>query len=252
VITHTIPWLVHFSCLPLQSLTSKIVTILILERAYLFYSSLCRPALKDALDRAYSEYGGSETHSAVTKQFPAPPKAYHISQYTEFILDHRLRWPLFACFYLPLPCSIDRFWIRYRIWFVVYTLACISINHLFLLTSCIVNKTLMGVDVSPYTSLTVWHVSITFFFLSNRVGELRWEFAVCGEVEAQKHKARRKALTVVRYVRSGTGTQKPVAAATEVRPVKARIRGQVSATQTWQPCFPHTASHEVLIVVSII
>jgi hypothetical protein len=85
--------LVHFYFLPLQALTSNIVTILILEHACLFYASLSRPTLKNAVERAYDRYtaSGTDVHDAVRKHFPAPPQEYSISEFTDFILDHRLQ-----------------------------------------------------------------------------------------------------------------------------------------------------------------
>jgi hypothetical protein len=74
----------------LDFLTSKLVTILILDRASFFYASPSRPPLEDALDQAYSQYNSSDTHNAVKEQFLLPPKQYSISQFTEFVLPHRL------------------------------------------------------------------------------------------------------------------------------------------------------------------
>ena len=72
-------------------LTFKIVTILILDRASLFYASPSRPTLKRALDHARSQYRSSDIHNALKEQFSLPPKEYSISQFTEFVLSHRLR-----------------------------------------------------------------------------------------------------------------------------------------------------------------
>ena len=72
-------------------LTSKIVTILILDRASLLYASPSRPTLDKALDQAYSQYKASDTHTTVKQQFLLPPKRYSISQFTEFVLSRRLR-----------------------------------------------------------------------------------------------------------------------------------------------------------------
>src|SRR6266850_3095452 len=88
IIHHTI--IGTFLYLPLQSLTSKIVSILILEHAALYYASSSRPDLDEALDRAYSQYRASNTHSAIMEQFSVPPETYSISQLTEFILENRL------------------------------------------------------------------------------------------------------------------------------------------------------------------
>ena len=76
----------------LYFLTSEIVTLLILERASLLYASpSSRLALDSALDQACSQYESSDTHDAVKEQFSLPPKQYSISQFTEFVLSHRLR-----------------------------------------------------------------------------------------------------------------------------------------------------------------
>ena len=74
----------------LSFLTFKIVTILILERAYLLFVS-SSPSLSDALDQAYRQYKSSDTHDAVKEQFSLRPKRYSILQFTEFVLSHRLR-----------------------------------------------------------------------------------------------------------------------------------------------------------------
>ena len=75
----------------LYFLTSKIVTILILDCASLFYVSLSPPTLKDALNQAYSQYKSSDTHTAVREQFLLPPEQYSILQFTDFVLRHRLQ-----------------------------------------------------------------------------------------------------------------------------------------------------------------
>ena len=74
----------------LYFITSKLVTILILDRASFFYASPSRPTLEDALDQACSQYNSSDTHNAVKEQFLLPPKQYSTSQFTEFVLTHRL------------------------------------------------------------------------------------------------------------------------------------------------------------------
>jgi hypothetical protein len=66
------------------------VSILVLEHASLYYASSSKPPLDQALDRAYSQYNVSITHSLVTEQFSASPQTYSILQFTEFILNHRL------------------------------------------------------------------------------------------------------------------------------------------------------------------
>ena len=68
----------------------KIAVILILDRASLSYVSPSRPTLDDALDQACSRYGSSNIHSVVREQFFLPPTHYSISQFTEFVLMHRL------------------------------------------------------------------------------------------------------------------------------------------------------------------
>ena len=78
----------------LYFLTSKIVTILILDRACLLYASPSHPGRLTrirALDQACSQYASSDIHDAVKEQFLLPPKQYSISQFTEFVLSHRLR-----------------------------------------------------------------------------------------------------------------------------------------------------------------
>jgi len=75
----------------LYFLTSKIVTILLLDRVSLSCASPSRPALDDALDQAFSQYESSDTHNAVKEQFSLPPEQYSISQFTEFVLSHRLQ-----------------------------------------------------------------------------------------------------------------------------------------------------------------
>jgi hypothetical protein len=82
--------LVHLLCLPLPFLTSKTVSILILEHASLYYALSSKPDLDKALDRAYSQYRVSNTYNAVIEQFSAPPETYSILQFTEFILRYRL------------------------------------------------------------------------------------------------------------------------------------------------------------------
>jgi hypothetical protein len=62
-----------------------------LDRASLFYASASRPTLEDALDQAYYQYKSSDTHNAVKEQFSRHPKRYSISQFTEFVLSHRLQ-----------------------------------------------------------------------------------------------------------------------------------------------------------------
>ena len=75
----------------LYFLTPKIVTILILDRASLLWASSPFPTLDEALNQAISQYESSDTHNVVIGQFKLPPKQYSISQFTEFVLSHRLR-----------------------------------------------------------------------------------------------------------------------------------------------------------------
>jgi len=75
----------------LYFLTSNIVTILILDRACIRYASPSSPTRIRALDQACSQYASSDIHDAVKEQFLLPPKQYSISQFTEFVLSHRLR-----------------------------------------------------------------------------------------------------------------------------------------------------------------
>ena len=72
-------------------LTSKIVALLILDRSSLLYASPSSPTLEDALDQAYSQYKTSGAYTAAKEQFFLPPEQYSISQFTEFVLSHRLR-----------------------------------------------------------------------------------------------------------------------------------------------------------------
>jgi hypothetical protein len=80
-----------FLLLWLQFLISGIVISIILEHTCLLYASQLKPPRKEALDRAYSLYRSSGVHSAVRKQFSAPPMEYSLLQFTEFILNHRLQ-----------------------------------------------------------------------------------------------------------------------------------------------------------------
>jgi hypothetical protein len=64
---------------------------LILEHACLSFASESRPTRDEALDNAYSRYRDYDIHSAVIKRFYGSPKKYSISEFTAFILDHRLR-----------------------------------------------------------------------------------------------------------------------------------------------------------------
>ena len=75
----------------LYVLTSKLVTILILDCASLLYASPSRLTLEEALDQAYSQYKSSDTHDAVKERFSLPLIRYSIPQLEEFVLNHRLR-----------------------------------------------------------------------------------------------------------------------------------------------------------------
>ena len=77
-------------CASMYFLTSKIASILILNRASLLYASPSRPTLEGALDQAYYQYKSSRTHNAVKEQFSFHPKQYSVSQITDFVLSHRL------------------------------------------------------------------------------------------------------------------------------------------------------------------
>jgi hypothetical protein len=68
-----------------------IAITLILERACLSYASGSRPTRDEALDEAHSRYRDYDIHSAVIKRFSGSPKKYSMSEFTSFILDHRLR-----------------------------------------------------------------------------------------------------------------------------------------------------------------
>ena len=75
----------------LYFLTSKSASVLILDRAALFYASRSFPNVEGALDQAYHQYKSSDTHNAVKEQFSLRPKQYSVSQFTGFVLSHRLR-----------------------------------------------------------------------------------------------------------------------------------------------------------------
>ena len=75
----------------LYFLISQKATVLILDYASLFHASTSRPTLEDALDQAFSQFESSHTHNTVKEQFSLPAKQYSISQFTEFVLSHRLR-----------------------------------------------------------------------------------------------------------------------------------------------------------------
>ena len=78
-------------CVHLYFLTLQIASILILDRACLFYAPASRLSLEDALDQAYSLYKSSGIHIVVKEQFSLRPEQYSILQFTEFVLSHRLQ-----------------------------------------------------------------------------------------------------------------------------------------------------------------
>jgi len=69
---------------------TMIVTILILDHASLSHASSSIPTLEIALNKACFQYTSSHIHDKITNQFAAPPGEYSISQFNEFILQHRL------------------------------------------------------------------------------------------------------------------------------------------------------------------
>ena len=77
-------------CASMYFLTSKVASILILDRTSILYASPSRPTLEGALDQAYYQYKCSDTHNAVKEQFSFRLKQYSISQFTDFVLSHRL------------------------------------------------------------------------------------------------------------------------------------------------------------------
>ena len=77
-------------CASMYFLTSEIASILILDRTSLLYASPSHPTLEGALDQAYYQYKFSDTHNVVKEQFSLRPKQYPISQFTDFVLSHRL------------------------------------------------------------------------------------------------------------------------------------------------------------------
>ena len=120
---HIISWLVHFCYLHPYFLIFEIVTIIILEFACHFRASSPSSTRAKALDEAYSQYKRSGTNKAVKRQFPGSPNQYSISQFTKFILQHRL-WQ-----------SVSIFWSLYN----VYPLYALASSQL---TKCsVVNQT---------------------------------------------------------------------------------------------------------------
>jgi len=67
-----------------------IAITIILDHACIVYASELRPTREAALLRAYSRYSTSDIHTAVRKQFSAPPLQYSTIQFIEFILNNRL------------------------------------------------------------------------------------------------------------------------------------------------------------------
>jgi hypothetical protein len=68
-----------------------IAITLILENACLSFASESRLIIDEALDVAYSRYRDYDIHMAVIKRFYGSPMKYSTSEFTAFILDHRLR-----------------------------------------------------------------------------------------------------------------------------------------------------------------
>ena len=91
-------WSVHLHFIPLQHLTSKIAIILILDHACLSYVSRSKPTHMKALIKAYSRYKASGVRNTITMRFSAHPTQYSIRDFTEFILEHRLRWFFYLLF----------------------------------------------------------------------------------------------------------------------------------------------------------
>ena len=85
---HTMIGMFHH--LHTYALTSRIVTIMILESACRFRVSFPDLTRAKALDMAYSRCKESGTHKVLKKQFPGSPNQYSIPQFTEFIFQHRL------------------------------------------------------------------------------------------------------------------------------------------------------------------
>jgi hypothetical protein len=89
VIIYITQWLVYLYSLFLWFLTHKIVIILILEHASLFYASSSKQSYNEALERGYSQLMASNTYNALVEQFPTHQKS-STTQVIEFILNHRL------------------------------------------------------------------------------------------------------------------------------------------------------------------
>jgi hypothetical protein len=89
ILHHTIISTFLFSASAISNI--QIVSIIILEHASLYYASLSRPTLDQALDRAYAQYMASNTHNAVIQQFSASSQTYSVLQLTDFILKYRLK-----------------------------------------------------------------------------------------------------------------------------------------------------------------
>ena len=77
---------------PAKVLTSKIVTVIILECAcaLLASESLPRPSREEVLDKASSQFISSDTDTAVNRLFLLSLKPYSPQQFKEFVLMNRL------------------------------------------------------------------------------------------------------------------------------------------------------------------
>ena len=64
--------------------------IIVLDHATLFHASPSRPTLDRALDQACSRYKSSNIHNTIKEHFTRPPKQYTVTQFTDFVLRHRL------------------------------------------------------------------------------------------------------------------------------------------------------------------
>jgi hypothetical protein len=66
------------------------VTLLILDHAGLSYASSSKPTLKKVLKKACAQFMASHVLDEIVNQFTAPPQEYSMSQFREFIVQHRL------------------------------------------------------------------------------------------------------------------------------------------------------------------
>ena len=67
------------------------MTILILDHAGLSYASSSKPTLNMVVTNACAQFMASHVLDEIVNQFTAPPQEYSISEFTDFILDHRLQ-----------------------------------------------------------------------------------------------------------------------------------------------------------------